>query len=71
MSLSLKLGSIGLYIGGKFLLPKVKARVTSHFASKNLANIYLFKEVVETLEKRAKYGVNNFVLVSLIITLNM
>ena len=61
--LSLKLGSIGLYIRGKFLLPKVTARVTSYFASKNLANIYLFKAVVETLEKRAKYGINNFVMV--------
>ena len=71
MSLSQELESIGLCIGGKFLLRKVKARVTSYFASKNLANIYLFKEVVETLEKRAKYGVNNFVLVSLIITWNM
>ena len=50
-----------------------KSHGESHklFCKKNLANIYLFKAVVETLEKRAKYGVNNFVMVSLIITLNI
>ena len=54
MSLSLKLGSIGLYLGGKFLLPKVTSGVTKAFVSNNQANIYLFKAVVKTLEEGAK-----------------
>ena len=65
MSLSLKLGSIGLHLGGKFLLTEITASVTKAFVSNNPTNIYLFKAVVETLD------FNNFVLVSLIITLNM
>ena len=54
MSLSLKLGSIGLYLGGKFLLPKVSSSVTKAFVSNNQANIYLFRVVVQTLEEDEK-----------------
>ena len=33
LSLSLKLGSIGLYLGGKFLLPKITQSVTRAYVS--------------------------------------
>ena len=55
MSLSLKLGSIGLYLGGKFLLPKVATGVAKSFVSNSQVNIYLFKAIVETLERGANY----------------
>ena len=59
MSLSLKLGSIDMYLGGKFFLPTVTTGVTEAFVSNNHVNIYLFKAVAETLEKGAKYFCNN------------
>ena len=54
MSLSLKLGSIGLYLGGKFLLPKVTSSVTKAFVSNTQENISLFKVVGKTLEEGEK-----------------
>ena len=58
MSLSLKLGSNSLYLGGKILLPKVTSGVTEALVRNNQANIYLLKAVVKKLKESVKYVIN-------------